>query len=90
MALKKGDTTERQCSNPKCSTLFKPIQAVQKYCSPKCRRRIQHITHMTKYPEERQKLLQKLMEYIKTKPYRRRYKKNAASKVKYPTWLIGV
>lgn len=90
MALKKGDTIKRRCDNPKCNISFKPIQAVQKFCSPRCRRRIQHIRYIEKYPEERRKFLDRLLKYVKARPYRRRIKKRILSKMKYPSWLIGV
>jgi len=87
MTLRKGDTAKRKCDNPKCNTLFKPIQAIQKFCSAKCRRRVQHVRHIEKYPEERRKFLNRLQEYIATKPNRRRIKKRILPKQKYPTWL---
>jgi len=83
-----GDRPLKKCIH--CSTRFKPARAFQKYCGAKCRRRVEHLRYVEKYPEEKKKRMDNLMQWKKAHPLRAvRVKKRFFNTKGLPTWLIG-
>jgi hypothetical protein len=85
----KTQPLKQRCHNGGCNKLFRATQACQKFCSAKCRRRVDHIKHVTKYPEAREARLQKLLEWKKKHPLAKRVKRRFFPRVGMPTWLTG-
>lgn len=72
-----------------CGKKYMPIKSHQKFCSGKCRRRVQHIRHVTKYPEKKQERMNNLLEWKKKHPLAKRVKNRFFPRVGMPTWLTG-
>ena len=73
-----------------CNKSFKPARSFQKFCSAKCRRRVEHLRYVEKYPEEKKRRMDNLMAWKKAHPLRSiRVKKRFFNTKGLPTWLIG-
>jgi len=73
-----------------CGVKFMPARAFQKYCGAKCRRRVEHLRYIAKYPDERQKRMDALNAWKKAHPLRaKRVKRRYFPVVGMPAWLIG-
>ena len=90
MSLRKDDIAPRTCKDPICAQLFSPTQAIQKYCSDVCRRRMEHQRYLARYPDEGKRRMEKLLAWKKEHPDARRVRREHRKfdrKIKYPTWL---
>jgi len=72
-----------------CKVRFKPARAFQKFCGGKCRRRIEHLRYIARYPDAKTKRLDNLMEWKKAHPLATRVKRRFFPAVGMPTWLTG-
>jgi len=72
-----------------CAKRFTPARAFQKFCGGKCRRRIEHLRYIARYPNEKNKRLDNLMKWKKEHPLATRVKRRFFPVVGMPTWLTG-
>jgi len=72
-----------------CKVRFKPARAFQKFCGGKCRRRVEHLRYIARYPDAKNKRLDNLMEWKKAHPLATRVKRRFFPVVGMPTWLTG-
>ena len=72
-----------------CDKKFKPARAFQKFCTAKCRRRIEHLRYIARYPDAKNKRIESLMEWKKAHPLATRVKRKFFPAVGMPTWLTG-
>lgn len=72
-----------------CKVRFKPARAFQKFCGGKCRRRVEHLRYITKYPDAKNKRIENLLEWKKKHPLATRVKRRFFPVVGMPTWLTG-
>ena len=79
----------KRCENAECGKRFTSGRSYQRFCCENCRRRVQHLRHVAKYPEEKTQSLQKLLEWKKKHPFAKRVKRRFFPRVGMPTWLTG-
>jgi hypothetical protein len=72
-----------------CKVRFKPARAFQKFCGGKCRRRVEHLRYIERYPDEKKRRIENLMEWKKNHPLATRVKRRFFPAVGMPTWLTG-
>jgi hypothetical protein len=74
-----------------CGKKFIRTNGRQKFCTAKCRRRVEHLRYVEKYPEEKSKRMDALLAWKKAHPLRAiRIKRRFFKPVGMPTWLTGV
>ena len=73
-----------------CKVRFKPARAFQKFCGGKCRRRVEHLRYIARYPDEKHKRMEKLLKWKQEHPLRaKRVKRKFFKPVGLPAWLLG-
>ena len=86
---------KKVCLNPECLKRFIRKSGRQLFCSAKCRRKIEHIPYITKYPEKKKERMDKLFEWYKENEahWKLSLSKRKRAEVKgktakvYPSWL---
>lgn len=74
-----------------CNKRFTPTNGRQVFCTAKCRRKVEHLRYIAKYPEQRKLRMDKLLEWKKENPLRAvRVKRRFFNTKQLPNWLLGI